>query len=150
MLRSDGRSRTIYFAASALLIIYAISGCSGSMKGGATVKGTVKNRDRLLKSGTITFHGENNATASTTISPDGTYICEGVPTGDVKVTVAQAVSGSLPGGVMPPGPKPKVPEGAPPMPEVDPTLPALVGKLETTNLKFVIDGKEKTLDILIQ
>ncbi|MBA4191272.1 MAG: hypothetical protein C0467_25095 [Planctomycetaceae bacterium] len=124
-------------------------GCGKASNNVATVKGTVKNKDKILKSGTISFYGADNTMASASIMSDGTYVCQGVPMGDVKVTITQPQVGGLPGGGMPQGPKVTIPDSAPAGPETDPTLPGLVGKPETTNLKYTITTREQALDVVV-
>ncbi len=142
-----------------------LTGCSKKLT--ATVSGKVTYQGAPIKTGTITFHGAEKKMASAAIQPDGTYTCTEVPMGDVKVTVEQFGAG-LPGGSKVGGPgvpgkpgggglitpgkkspeKTKTPENAPPAPELA-KLPANVGKLETTPLKYTIDSSNQTIDIVI-
>ncbi|MBP3956635.1 hypothetical protein J8F10_15280 [Gemmata sp. G18] len=149
-----------------LLAVCACStlGCSG--KKTATVKGTVKYKNELLKSGTVKFFGANDATSSCTILGDGTFTCEGVPMGEVRVTVEQ-ITGGLPGGLKDAGksglfipgqdkkstgggppPKLAVPEGASTIGS-SANLPATLKNPDTSGLKYTIDVQIKDIEIII-
>ncbi|WP_171469732.1 carboxypeptidase-like regulatory domain-containing protein [Frigoriglobus tundricola] len=68
-----------------LAIALASTGCGDSDSG--RVSGKVRLNDAPVPAGTVTFHGENNRSASALLDADGTYTATGVPLGAVKVTV---------------------------------------------------------------
>ena len=68
-----------------LTIALASTGCGDSDSG--RVSGKVRLNDAPVPAGTVTFHGDNNRSASAFIEADGTYTVTGVPLGPVKVTV---------------------------------------------------------------
>ncbi|MDB5305851.1 MAG: hypothetical protein JWO38_53 [Gemmataceae bacterium] len=147
-----------------VLCLLVGAGCSGERR--ATVRGTVTYKNQTLKSGMVKFFGANNTTAGCTILSDGTFTCEGVPMGEVKVAIEQIESG-LPGGtkdmgkggLLIPGQQgPKagggkatkldVPEGASTALETR-ALPAAVKNPETSGLKYTIDASVKNIEIVI-
>jgi hypothetical protein len=68
-----------------LLLGLALPGCGDSESG--SVSGQVRFNGALLPSGTVTFYGANNLSASAPIAADGGYTATKVPVGPVKVTV---------------------------------------------------------------
>jgi hypothetical protein len=68
-----------------LLLAVVAAGCGRST---GNVSGTVKFLGKPLTAGTITFYDKDNRTASSAISPTGTYEVTQVGSGPVKVAVA--------------------------------------------------------------
>lgn len=64
-------------------LFFTLSGCSG---GKAKVKGTVFFNKKPLPGGQITFHG-SKTTVMADIEPDGSYLIQNAPLGDVTITV---------------------------------------------------------------
>src|SRR5262249_60111706 len=68
-----------------LLLAVVAAGCARST---GNVSGTVKFQGKPLTAGTITFYDKDNRTASSAISPTGTYEVTQVGSGPVQVAVA--------------------------------------------------------------
>ncbi len=67
------------------LLLFVV-GCGS---GGATVTGTVTIDKKPVTQGEVIFHSaDGKKTARASIQPNGTYTAEGVPLGEVKITVA--------------------------------------------------------------
>jgi hypothetical protein len=70
--------------ALALATAIVVPGCA---KQAATVSGSVTYKGQPLKGGVVAFIPEKGATVPAQIGEDGTYTAEGVPVGEVTVTV---------------------------------------------------------------
>jgi hypothetical protein len=68
---------------AAFLVLLALAGCSRKAK----VTGKVSYKGETVPVGTVAFYGKGDAVSSAPIGPDGTYEANGVPLGEVKVTV---------------------------------------------------------------
>ena len=85
MTRQPGAcARWLIQAASLLLFVWALSGCSQAK---AKVTGKVSYNGEAVPVGTVAFYGPGDQVASAAIQPDGNYEAIGVPLGEVKVTV---------------------------------------------------------------
>jgi hypothetical protein len=96
----------------AMSFLLAALGCGSST---ATVSGKISFRNNPLHGGTVTFYGpgENGWTKTSTISDDGSYKLDHVPTGSARITVETKTAKVNPQAKqkMPKMPKDKPPEG---------------------------------------
>jgi hypothetical protein len=72
-----------------VLLGMAISGCADGKRRGptGTVTGIVTYKGKPVPSGRLTFYGSDNETANASTDEDGSYEADGVPVGQVTVTV---------------------------------------------------------------
>jgi hypothetical protein len=77
------RSFCFRVVAAALLTTVAV-GCGGQ----GNVSGKVTYKDKPLVWGTVQFEGSDGVVKHGNIKPDGTYLIEGVATGDAKLAVS--------------------------------------------------------------
>jgi hypothetical protein len=83
-MRYRAFARRLVPAVFLVLLALALSGC-GQRKGKLTGKVSYKGEE--VPFGTVAFYGTGDAVSSAPIGPDGTYEANGVPLGEVKVTV---------------------------------------------------------------
>ena len=174
-----GLSRSLGVLAAGAVLSVAAVGCSGAQPKGTQVKGVVTVKGKPAAGVVVNFHSDSNQVASTTTLADGHYTLEGVPSGAVTVslmsvsglpggagTMRGAGAGTgpgIPGGPgAPPGmpgmpgvpggkkPSTDVPKGTP-MDTVakSPEIPAKFSKAESSTLKYTVEGKEQTIDIVV-
>ncbi len=81
-MTSRAFARGLQLSLLGLLIGLTATGCGGM----ATVSGTVKYKNKLLKGGSIQFQASNGTVAESPIGSDGTYTAK-VPPGPAKVAI---------------------------------------------------------------
>ena len=82
-----------------LWVLVSNSGCGSRF---ATVEGIVLVNDKPANNGMVIFSGADNRSAAGAIGPDGSYVVEGVPIGNVQVVIHQMMT--MGGGPDRPGP----------------------------------------------
>jgi hypothetical protein len=84
----------------ALLLMFGAAGCSSH----GSVSGKVSHKGQALGGGTVIFFSQGKESATSTISPDGSYTIAKIPIGPVKIAVetSSAKPASAPKGMMPP------------------------------------------------
>jgi hypothetical protein len=82
------------------LLAFVSSGGCGSRF--ATIEGVVAIDGKPANNGTVIFSGADNHSAAGTIGPDGSYLAENVPVGEVQVVIHQMMT--MGGGPDRPGP----------------------------------------------
>lgn len=138
------------------------AGC-GSKTARATVRGKVTLGEKPLTTGSVIFHGADNASASATIGKEGNYELQDAPVGLVRITVM--VPKMPPGGIrsmMPAGGKdikdkasvdPENPERSIPImgeiPKNIVPIPDRYGNVETSVLTFTVEKGEQTHNITL-
>jgi hypothetical protein len=136
------------WAGLGLVLGLAVAGCA---PGKGSVSGKVTFNDAPLPKGTITFtqQGGDRNPYSALIS-DGSYSLDGVPAGEMIVTVVTVDPAKVGGGGGPaPGGEDRPPVGGKPSPGFVP-IPARYGKLEESGLKVTIRPGSQTYDVPLQ
>jgi hypothetical protein len=125
-----------------MLILAAGSGCGPQF---GTVQGTVTVDGKPANKGSVIFSGAGNRSAAGTIEPDGSYVAENVPVGEVKVAILQML-----GGPARPGPLQGLP-GLDDVPAAPPAKPVPIPKkyqnVETSGLTCSVTSGTNEFDI---
>jgi len=163
-MRTLSRLRTGPIALLFVGIAVLGTGCDGSDKATAKVKGRVKFFDKYLTAGTVTFTSKDGRTGSGVIDVDGNYEVGSAPVGECVITVkVPQIAAPRPGGK---GPSPKPPPGVPPMQapgggddtnfmpsNIDPSkivqIPGKYSSAETSGLSYTVVRGEQTKDITL-
>ncbi len=147
--------------AALVLSTVGLTGCGDKL---ATVNGTVTYKGKPVTSGSLTFYINGNAVASSSVLPDGKFVTEGVPYGEVTITVTGGKADIMKGPGQGRGPMsptaPKAakkdgantprPESAIPEPESSPETPEKYRNAATSPLKFNIDSSSKTITLSLE
>jgi hypothetical protein len=114
------------------VLAIAAAGC-GSPVG--RVSGQVKLKGQPLKSGTVTFLGQDGYRASCAIAQDTTYTFDNVPVGPINIAVC-----------------PRVPAGLRKYEEPDPEgveIPVTYGNPEKSGLRYRVKPGSQNFDIIL-
>jgi len=120
------------FGTLALAGAIAAGGC-GSPVG--RVSGKVKLDGQPLKSGIVTFLGQDGYRASCAIAPDTTYTFDNVPVGPINIAVC-----------------PRIPPGLRRYEEPDPEgveIPVTYGNPEKSGLRYTVKQGSQNFDIIL-
>lgn len=71
-----------------LLFAVALLGCGKSASAPAKVSGSLAYKGQPIKAGSMAFHAPDGVAYAAQISSDGTYSAEGLPEGELVVTVS--------------------------------------------------------------
>lgn len=140
----------------AVLIVVLLLTASGCGSKTATVKGTVRYRNRTLPTGTVSFYCANGEIISALIGADGSYQVPRLAPGPARVAVIshshvpQGLQVSQPPLVRAPAANPsgagRVPSNAIPTQFATP-IPEKYNRPDSSGLAFVLNVGEQTLDI---
>lgn len=135
--------RRVRFGVSAALFLLAVfAGGCGSRS--ASVEGTVRINGVPANNGTVIFSSADHRSAGGAIGPDGYFLVENVPVGEVRVAIHQMMM--MGGGPDRPGPLKGIEE-----PVATVARPILIPKkyqnVDTSNLHFTITPGDQTLEI---
>lgn len=124
---------------SAVVALFAATGCSGEGTEKVTIEGTVAYKGQPVPSGILRVAGPNGSFSTTPIRSDGTFTLTDVVPGQVKV------------GIMPePAPAGSSSDGKPAGPAPRPVaLPQKVTDPETSGLAYTITPDTRQLNIEI-
>ncbi len=145
MNKQSLRNRKTRWLAGLLVGVLAVSGC-GSKTG--TVTGTVRYRNQMLTTGTVSFYCEKGEIVSALIAKDGTYRLAKVPKGLTRVAVVSHPAvpyglqvNQVPAAFAPPSaPTARVP--------LKPStfIPERYNRPDSSGLVLTVQGGEQTLD----
>jgi hypothetical protein len=124
-----------------LAILVAV-GCGPQF---GTIEGTVTVDGKPANKGSVIFSSADNRSASGAIQPDGSYLVENVPVGEVRVSFLQML-----GGPARPGPLQNVPglDEAPSTPAAKPVpIPRKYLNVETSGLRYTVTGGTSEINI---
>jgi hypothetical protein len=123
------------------LILSTAAGCGPSF---GTVEGMVTIDGKPANNGTVIFSGARNLHAAGVIRPDGSYVAQKVPVGDVKVVIHQMVM--LAGGPDRSGPLNGLENPDATASQLVP-IPKKYQNIETSNLTCTVTGGTNRFDI---
>jgi hypothetical protein len=123
------------------VLLLGTLGCGSQF---ATVEGIVTVDGKPANKGSVIFSGAGNRSAAGTIMPDGSYVAENVPVGEVRVSIMQMIGGpARPGPFKAPGSDDASPAApAKPMP-----IPNKYKNVETSNLTYTVTSGANEIDI---
>ena len=126
-----------------LVVLLSSAGCGQRF---ATVEGTVTLDGKPANRGEVIFSGPGNYTASGTIRPDGSFVAENVPVGEVKASFLQMLGGPARPGQLQgiPGAEDGISGGAP-LPPV--LIPKKYQSVETSGLSYKVTSGTNKIDI---
>lgn len=146
-----------WWCLAAGVLVTAAVGCAPEPNT-ATVRGSVTYKGKPLTSGLVLFYTEANANANETpvasavIQGDGAYVTDLVPKGKVIAAIDPAPLASI-AHLFAGGPKPKdgpEPLGASAPPKSGVRLADKYKRPETSGLKYTIDSRKQTIDIVLE
>ncbi len=144
---------------TAVVLLTSAVGCSPEPNT-ATVRGSVTYKGKPVTSGLVLFYAEAKANANETpvasavIQGDGAYVTDLVPKGSVIVAIDPEPLAAISAMVNPTrGPRPK--DGPEPAVPSSPSksgmrLPDKYQRPETSGLKYTIDSRNQTIDIVLK
>ena len=140
------KKRNVRWLAGLLVVVLAASGC-GSKTG--TVTGTVRYRNHMLTTGTVSFYCEKGEIVSALISPEGTYHLPRVPKGPARVAVVShpAVPPGLQANRVPLAfARPATPQATLPIKPYT-LIPERYNRPDSSGLVLTVHPGEQTLDL---